>query len=161
MLSAQLPNSNPLHRLARFVTEKAAAMMFKLEQDEIYLVERWANIVYVHGKGLSKFVSYADFPPILEVAPPTDKDFALWRKRWKKRQQVEQKKQAPAFWVQFFAHHFYYAPSKPVLHNWGKLLNLIEFAFTEASLQRLRENYCPEKWTIENFSTIVLSPKPR
>jgi hypothetical protein len=54
MLSTQQRNSNPLHRLARFVTEKAAAMMFNLEAEEIYLVERWANIVYVYGKGVSR-----------------------------------------------------------------------------------------------------------
>lgn len=48
MLSTQQPNSNPLHRLARFVSKKAAAMMFNLEDEEdIYLVERWANVVYV------------------------------------------------------------------------------------------------------------------
>lgn len=151
MLSTPQTNSNPLHRLTRFVSEKAAAMMFNLEEEEIYLVERWANIVYVHAKGVSRFVSYADFPPILEVAPPTDKDFAFWRRRWKKRQQAEQKKQAPPFWVQFFAHQFHQAPSVDVLCNWGKLIRIIKFAFGEATLQKLRESYYQEKWTLENF----------
>lgn len=41
MLSTDQSNSNPLHRLTRFVTEQAAAMMFNLEADEIYVVERW------------------------------------------------------------------------------------------------------------------------
>jgi hypothetical protein len=36
MLSTEQPNSNPLHRLARFLTKKAAAMMFNLEEDEIF-----------------------------------------------------------------------------------------------------------------------------
>ena len=145
MLSTSQPNSNPLHRLARFVTEKAAAMMFDLEAKDIYLVERWANIVYVHGKGVSRFVSYADFPPTVEVALPTDKDFSLWRRRWKKRQQAEQKKQAPPFWVQFFAQQFHHAPSMPELYNWGNLVGLIKFAFGEATLQQLREIYRQEK----------------
>lgn len=151
MISTPQSSSQPLHRLARFVTEEAAAMMFNLEQEEIYLVERWAHVVYVHGKGVSKFVSYADFPPILRVAPPTGKDFAFWRRRWKMRQQAEQKKQAPKFWAKFFAHQFYHAPSVPVLFNWGKLVGLIKFAFGEATLQTLRESYRSEKWTLENF----------
>jgi len=145
MVSTSQLNSNPLHRLARFVTKKAAAIMFDLEEEEIYLVERWANIVYVHGKGVSRFVSYADFPPTVEVAPPNEKDFAFWRKRWKKRQQVEQKKQAPPFWVQFFAQQFHHASSVEVLHNWGSLIGLIKFAFGEATLQKLRESYRYEK----------------
>ena len=144
MLSTQQRNSNPLHRLARFVTEKAAAMMFNLEAEEIYQVERWANIVYVHGKGISKFVSYADFPPTVEVAPPSDKDFAFWRRRWKKRQQL-QKKQAPPFWVQFFAQQFHQSPSVNVLSNWGELIRIIKFAFGEGILQELREKYRSEK----------------
>lgn len=144
MLSTQQRNSNPLHRLARFVTKKAAAMMFNLEAEEIYQVERWANIVYVHGKGISKFVSYADFPPTVEVAPPSDKDFAFWRRRWKKRQQL-QKKQAPPFWVQFFAQQFHQSSSVDVLSNWGELIGRIKFAFGEGILQELREKYYQEK----------------
>ena len=144
MLSTQQRNSNPLHRLARFVTEKAAAMMFNLKAEEIYQVERWTNIVYVHGKGISKFVSYADFPPTVEVAPPSDKDFAFWRRRWKKRQQ-RQKKQAPPFWVQFFAQQFHQSPTETILFNWGKLIGTIKFAFGEGVLQELREKYCYEK----------------
>lgn len=144
MLSTQQRNSNPLHRLARFVTKRAAAIMFNLKVEEIYLVERWANIVYVYGKGISRFVSYADFPPVLEVAPPTDQDFAFWRRRWKKRQQ-EQKKQAPSFWVQFFAQQFHQSSSATVLSNWGELIRIIKFSFGETTLQELRESYRQEK----------------
>lgn len=140
MVSTLRQNSNPLHRLARFVTKQAAAIMFNLVVDEIYSVERWANIVYVHGLGVSRFVSYADFPPRLGVAAPTDKDFALWRRRWK-RQRQQQKRQAPPFWVQFFAQQFYQSPSVEVLHNWGRLIGEIKFAFGEDTLQKLRESY--------------------
>lgn len=73
MVSTLQRNSNPLHRLARFVSKQAAAMMFNRAAEEIYAVERWAHIVYVRGKGVSRFVSYADFPPSLEVAPPSDR----------------------------------------------------------------------------------------
>ena len=141
MVSTLRRNSNPLHRLARFVSKQAAAVMFNLAADEIYSVERWANIVYVHGLGVSRFVSYADFPPTLEVAPPTDKDFAFWRRRWKQRQRQQQKKQAPPFWVQFFAHQFYQSPSVEILRNWGRLIGEIKFAFGEDMLQKLRERY--------------------
>jgi len=158
MLSRQKPSSTPLHRLARFVIEEAVAMMFNLEQDEIYLVERWAHVVYVHGKGVSRFISYADFPPILGVAPPTGKDFVYWRRRWKKRQQAEQKKQTLPFWVQFFAHQFHYASSVLELYNWGKLLGMIKFAFTEANLQRLRELYRQERWTRRQLLTDLAQP---
>lgn len=144
MLSTQHRNSNPFHRLARFVTKKAAAMMFNLEAEEVYQVERWANIVYVHGKGVSRFVSYADFPPTVEVAPPSDQDFAFWRRRWKKRQQ-RQKQQAPPFWVQFFAQQFNQSLSVDVLSNWGEVIRLIKFAFGEDILQELLEKYRHEK----------------
>ena len=144
MLSARHLSSQPLHRLARFVNKQAAALMFNLDENEIYRVERWAHIVYVYGKGVSKFISYADFPPIVGVATPTSQDFVYWRRRWKKRQQAAQKKQAPAFWVQFFAHQFYNAPSVPALYRWGKLIGAIKFAFAEATLQRLREAFSSE-----------------
>ena len=140
MVSRLRRNSNPLHRLARFVSKQAAAIMFNLAVDEIYSVERWANIVYVHGLGVSRFVSYADFPPRLGVAPPTDKDFALWRRRWKIQRQ-QQQRQAPPFWVKFFAHHFHQSPSIEILHNWGRLIGEIKFAFGEDTLQKLRESY--------------------
>jgi len=48
MLSTPHTNSNP-HRLSFLRERKTATMMFNLEE-EIYLVERWANIVYVHAK---------------------------------------------------------------------------------------------------------------
>jgi hypothetical protein len=59
--------SSVLHPLVRFVTEETAAMLFNLKPDEIYRIDCWQHVVYVHGKGVSKFVSYADFPPILGV----------------------------------------------------------------------------------------------
>ncbi len=141
MVSTLQRNSNPLHRLARFVSKQAAAIMFDLALEEIYSVERWAHIVYVRGRGVSRFVSYADFPPRLGVAPPTDKDFGLWRRRWRQRQRQQQKNQVPPFWVQFFAARFHQSPSIEVLHNWGKLIGLIKFAFGEDTLQRLRQSY--------------------
>jgi len=51
-----------LHPLVRFVTEETAALLFNLKPEEIYRIDCWRHVVYVHGKGVSKFVSYADFP---------------------------------------------------------------------------------------------------
>ncbi len=150
MVSRLQRNSNPFHRLARFVSKQAAAVMFNLEADEIYSVERWANIVYVHGLGVSRFVSYADFPPRIGVAPPTDKDFALWRRRWKQRQRQQQKRQAPSFWIEFFAHQFDQSPSVEILHNWGRLIGEIKFAFREDMLQKLREGYRQKQLAVVN-----------
>lgn len=148
MLSTSEPNSNPLHRLARFVSKEAAAVMFNIQQAEIYTVERWANIVYVHAKGISKFVSYADFPPNLAVASPTDKDFSYWRRRWKKRQQEQQKRQAPPFWVDFFARKLHDATSIENLRTWGELIGTIKFSFEETSLQSLRASYSDRQFSL-------------
>jgi len=94
-----IPTSKPKHphRLARFVTKKTAALLCKIKSSDIYRIECWGNVVYVHGKGVSKFVSYADFGPILGVEPPSEADFVYWRKRWRKIQAPGQKNQAPEF----------------------------------------------------------------
>lgn len=155
MVSILQRNSNPLHQLARFVTKQAAAIMFNLAVEEIYKVERWAHVVYVYGKGVSRFVSYADFPPILGVAPPTAKDFAFWRRRWKHRQQQAQKNQAPPFWQDFFAYQFQQSPAVE-LHNWGELIRLIKFAFEEATLQQLRTSYRQQQLAI-SYQRVAVS----
>ena len=55
--------------------------MFNIQPEDIYVVECWRYIVYVHAKGVSKFVSYADFPPIVGVTPPSKVDIIKWRRR--------------------------------------------------------------------------------
>lgn len=133
--------SSHLHQLARFVTEEAVCLMFKINLEDIYSVECWRYIVYVHAKGLSKFVSYADFPPIVGVAAPTALDCIKWRKRWRKTHDYYHRKQAPAWWADFFISEFYRASSKLVLSSWGDLVNSIKFAFPEETLQKLRVSY--------------------
>ncbi len=53
-------------------------------------------MVLVVGKGFSRFVSYADLPPILVVEAPNTADVIRWRKRWQKntRQASQQFEQA-------------------------------------------------------------------
>ncbi|MGL5058860.1 MAG: hypothetical protein ACRC62_02675, partial [Microcoleus sp.] len=77
-----LHKSSVLHPLARFVTEETVALMFNIAVDDIYRIECCRYMVYVHAKSISRFVSYADFPPILEAESPKLQDFGRWYKRW-------------------------------------------------------------------------------
>ena len=133
--------SSEIHPLARFVTEEAVCLKFKIKFEDIYLVECWQYIVYVHGKGLSRFVSYADFPPIIGVAPPTTSEATKRRRRWLKQHNFVYGKHAPRWWAQFFAIQFKQSICKNLLYEWGKLINSIKFAFNEEILQQLRNCY--------------------
>ncbi|MCX7593316.1 MAG: hypothetical protein N2235_06080 [Fischerella sp.] len=128
-----------IHTLARFVTEEAVCLMFNIKLEDIYVVECWRYIVYVHAKGVSKFVSYADFPPIVGVKPPTPAEMLKWRKRWRKQSNAVCRKQAPKWWAEFFADEFWQAFSESALRSWGELVELIKFAFNEETLQALQE----------------------
>ncbi|MBW4567261.1 MAG: hypothetical protein KME31_04360 [Tolypothrix carrinoi HA7290-LM1] len=137
------------HSSSRFVTEEAVTIMFNINFEDIYVVECWRYIVYVHAKGVSKFVSYADFPPIVGVEPPTTADFIKWRKRWKKQNEPGKSCKAPELWVKFFLNEFWRSPSEAVLYTWGKLVALIKFAFHEERLQELRDSYRQQsKWLV-------------
>jgi hypothetical protein len=148
--SSKIVHKSPiLHSLARFVTEDAVYLMFNIKFEDIYVVECWRYIVYVHAKGVSKFVSYADFPPIVGVEPPTIADFIKWRKRWKKQNEPGKSCKAPELWVKFFLNEFWRTPSSAVLYTWGKLVALIKFAFHEERLQELRDSYRQQnKWLV-------------
>jgi len=130
-----------IHLLARFVTSEAVCLMFDIKVEDIYVVECWRYMVYVHAKGVSKFVSYADFPPIVGVKPPSHTEFLMWRKRWRKQNESADSKQAPKWWAEFFADEFWQASREHLLYSWGKLVGLIKFAFTESTLHELRESY--------------------
>lgn len=137
-----------LHPLARFVTEDTAALLFNIDPEHIYKVTCWRHVVHVHGKGLSRFVSYADFPPVLGVEAPTEQDLVRWRKRWKTK---DKSKHAPEFWQKFFANKFKQARSVVKLVEWGKLVATIKSALCASALQHLREVYKHEKYAWENF----------
>ncbi|AFY53240.1 hypothetical protein Riv7116_0647 [Rivularia sp. PCC 7116] len=141
--------SSEIHPLGRFVTEEAVCLKFKIKFEDIYVVECWRYVVYVHGKGLSKFVSYADFPPIIGVAPPTASEIAKWRRRWLKQHHFINRKQAPRWWARFFAIQFDKSIEEKFLHEWGKLIGLIKFAFHEEILQQLRNCYRHNKELLE------------
>lgn len=137
-----------LNSLVRFVTEETVALLFNLQPDEIYRIDCWRHVVYVHGKGISKFVSYADFPPHIGVDTPTNQDFMRWRKRWQKRWQL---KQAPQFWTKFYTYQFKQAATESNLLAWGKLVAVIKSALSDRSVQQLREAYRQEKYFWYNF----------
>jgi hypothetical protein len=129
------------HQLARFVTEEAICLMYKISFKDIYTVECWRYVVYVHAKGVSKFVSYADFPPIIGVQPPAEIDFIKWRKRWRSQHDHTYKKQAPQWWTEFLTQEFQRITSDSEFYSWGKLIELIKFAFHEDTLQELQNSY--------------------
>jgi hypothetical protein len=137
-----------LHPLARFVTEEAVALLFDLDPNEIYRIDCWQHVVYVHGKGVSKFVSYADFPPSLGVEAPTPQDFFLWRKRWRNRWKINH---APEFWTKYYKHQFKQASTEANLLDWGKLIAVIKSLLSLAAVEQLREAYKQEKYFWENF----------
>ncbi|MEG4225189.1 hypothetical protein QUA35_03305 [Microcoleus sp. N9_B2] len=133
-----------LHPLARFVTEETVALLFDIAVDEIYRIECCRYMVYVHGKSISRFVSYADFPPIIEVKPIALQDFGRWYKRWKS-------KLAPAFWTKFYTHKFKKAVSVDRLLEWGLLVANVKSVISGAALQQLRDVYAQEKDLMEKF----------
>ncbi|MEG3842744.1 hypothetical protein [Microcoleus sp. herbarium14] len=133
-----------LHPLARFVTEETVALLFNIAVDDIYRIECCRHMVYVHAKHISRFVSYADFPPIVGVNPIALQDFGRWYKRWKS-------KLAPVFWTKFYTHKFKEAVSVDSLLEWGLLVAKVKSAISGAGLQQLRDVYAQEKDLMENF----------
>jgi hypothetical protein len=131
-----------VHHLARFVTEETVALLFKIASEQIERIECWQYVVYVHGVGVSCFVSYADFPPILAVDAPTDRDFVRWRQRWRS-------KFAPQFWQEFYTHQFECAFSIPELFEWGKLVGLVKSALSEGVSQKLRKVFACQKMCLQ------------
>lgn len=93
----------------------------------------------MHAKGISRFVSYADFPPILGVELPKPQDFGRWYKRWKG-------KKAPDFWTQFYAHQFKNAREASQQLAWGKLVAEVKSLFLPTALQQLRDVWAYEKY---------------
>ncbi|MFB2923147.1 hypothetical protein [Aerosakkonema funiforme] len=127
-----------LHPLARFITEETAAMMFGIDVEDIYRITCLRYVVHVHGKGVSRFVSYADFPPISAVNPPTVTDFVFWHKRWRKKSATE-------FWQNFYTHQFQQAVWESELLEWGKIVNLVKSLLSETGWQNLQDIYIQKK----------------
>jgi hypothetical protein len=146
MLSTPEPESRAVHPLARFVTKEAIALLLNRKPEEIYRIDCWRHVIHVVGKGVSRFVSYADIPPILGVEPPKPEDFVCWRKRWRNN-----KFKAPKFWAEFYKQKFKLALSLPEMYKWGELVGLVKFAFCEAAVESLRNVYTEERYWMDKF----------
>lgn len=138
-----------LHPLARFVTEQTVALMFNLQLEQIYQIQCWRYVVYVHAQGISQFVSYADFPAILEVEPPKAEDFGRWRQRWYRSRHSQK---APEFWTKFYQFQFHYATSCKQLYQWGQLVGLVKTAIAPSAIERLRQAYREEQEIWDNWN---------
>ncbi len=146
MIPKQNAEAKQINPLARFVTKEAVAKVLKVKPEQIREIRCWAYIIHVVGVGLSRFVSYADMPPILGVEPPTLQDCIRWRKRWRKTQQ-----QAPAFWVDFYEGKFRQSRSVEELYNWGKLVGRIKHGLSGLQVELLRHIYGVVKECIQAF----------
>jgi len=129
--------------LLRFVTRETVAFLFNIQLEQIYRVECWQHVVYVHAEGVSRFVSYADFPPVIETQKPDRAEFKRWEKRWYK---ISKKKIAPEFWVKFYTQKFIEAKSQDELKQWGELIAVVKLIFKMADIERLRENYSYQRF---------------
>lgn len=103
------PPYTPWHRLTRFVTKQAIALLLGVRQQNINRIERLAKVLLVIGPHISRFVRYADLPPIPKVKPPIAKEYLYWRRRWGKV--------APQFWAEFYIQQFAEANNSQKLFN--------------------------------------------
>lgn len=149
MISTLQPQSKCVHPLARFVTKEAIALILNVPVEKIKEVRCWARVILVVGQGLSRFVSYADLPPVVGVEPPTTQDFANWRKRWQKLKI----NQALDSWTTFYANKFGQCRDIAELISWGQLLGIIKKLLSEQALLALRSIYVAEKSNLETQLT--------
>ncbi|WP_293154881.1 MULTISPECIES: hypothetical protein [unclassified Microcoleus] len=147
MLASFRPKSTPRHRLSRFVTKEAIARLLKIAVEQIYRFECWAHILYVHAQGMSRFVSYADFPPVVGVESPSGLDFGYWKRRMASLKE----RYAPDFWVDFYAERFREAVSVAELLEWGELVGVVKLMLGAIGLESLRKVYAQEKSLLEHF----------
>lgn len=147
MLASFRPKSTPKHRLSRFVTKEAIARLLKIKVEQIYRFECWAHILYVHAQGMSRFVSYADFPPVVGVEAPSGLDFVYW----KRRMASVKERYAPDFWVDFYGERFREAVSVVELLEWGELVGVVKLMLGAIALESLRKVYAQEKYLLEHF----------
>ncbi len=147
MLASFRPKSTPRHRLSRFVTKEAIARLLKIKVEQIYRFECWAHILYVHAQGMSRFVSYADFPPVVGVESPSGLDFGYWKRRMASLKE----RYAPDFWVEFYADKFREAVSVAELLEWGELVGVVKLMLGAIGLESLRKVYAQEKSLLEHF----------
>lgn len=127
--------------LARFVTVEAVALILQTHPENIYQVNCWRYVIHVVGKGISRFVSYADLPPIVAVEPPSRLDMSYWRKRWRK-----QGGKAPRFWLQFYQQQLQNSTDIAEIEAWYQLIRSLNFALTNSAIEKLNLSYLQQKY---------------
>jgi hypothetical protein len=127
-----------IHPFERFVTAEAVALMFQLQPREISRIECWRYIVYVCGKGVSRFVSYADFPPTEAIERLEARDFKRWEYRWYRR---SKRRRVPDFWVKYYYYQLQKIISIEQLEELWQTIDLFRGRWTEIAEQQLQEGY--------------------
>lgn len=141
MMITPQQESESVNPLARFVTPEAIALLLNIKVEQIKDIRLWRYVILVIAQGKTRFVSYADLPPIIEAEPPKTQDFLCWRKRWKK----SETNKAPDFWLKFYQQKFMQAVSVAQLHTWGQLIRLIKSALSQTDIESLRSDYLQVK----------------
>jgi len=142
MITIIKQESKEVNPLSRFVTVEAMALLLNIDAAKIKEIRFWRYMILVVADGMSRFVSYAEVPPILGVAPPTVKDFIAWRKRWRKLKTNH----VPDFWCKFYAQKFGQSNALEELKLWGQLIATIKFALSQKVIQALRSLYAEERY---------------
>lgn len=137
------PKSIPWHRLTRFVSKKAIALLLKIKPEDIKDIHRWANVLLVVGPHISRFVSYADLPVIPAVALPSARDILYWRKRWGKI--------APKFWAEFYTQQYQQAETLEELTTWNQIVKTLEKFLPQKAAEKLQTLYLREEFCREYF----------
>jgi hypothetical protein len=137
------PNSRAA--LARFVTVEAVALILKTDPENIYQVDCWRYVIHVVGKGVSRFVSYADLPPIVAAEPPSRRDWSYWRKRWR-----QQGGKAPRFWLKFYQQQLQNSTDINEIEAWYQVIRSLNFALTDFTREKLNLSYLQQKYAIQS-----------
>ncbi|MBF2064635.1 MAG: hypothetical protein IGS39_09480 [Calothrix sp. C42_A2020_038] len=136
-----------MHPLARFVTEEAVAIMFGIQIEQIQRVDCYCYMVYVHANHISKFVSYADFPPPPVVGANYSQVFWRWRRRWRKRWN---RKFAPDWWQNFYINQIQQSFCDDDLLDWWKVLILIKSALSDEAWQKITQAFQNTKGSLKS-----------
>jgi len=132
------------HPLARHVTEEAVALKFNVKIEEIHRIELWDKLVYVYAGKLSRFASYADFPPIVTEQKPTEFPVAYWNERLRKLQTPPNKTKKQAlltWWTQFYQDRFGECANPRQLKQWGEVVAILKTSLPDPIIETLREFY--------------------
>lgn len=125
-----------LHPMAGFVTEEAVALMFGISIDQIERIDCYCYMVYVHAANISRFVSYADFPPLQTVDTVDSYTFYRWRKRWRK---CRNSRFAPDWWQQYYIDRMQQSFSDRDLIKWRKVIILIRSALSDNAWRHITQ----------------------